>query len=81
MYSTSLLSSHRMAIMLVGWLTVVGTPACVGATPPRPDILVIVADDLGYRDLGSYGNKIATPNLDRLAAGGVQLTCLTPTKF
>ena len=41
----------------------------------RPNIIFIVADDLGYGDLGSYGcEDIETPNLDRLAATGVRLT-------
>ncbi len=39
-----------------------------------PNILIIVADDLGYSDLGSYGGEIDTPNLDALAKGGVRLT-------
>ena len=40
----------------------------------RPNVLLIVADDLGYSDLGSFGGEIQTPNLDRLAFGGVRLT-------
>jgi arylsulfatase len=44
------------------------------AAPPRPNIVVILADDLGYSDLGCYGGEIATPNLDRLAAGGLRFT-------
>ncbi|GLZ86978.1 arylsulfatase [Metapseudomonas resinovorans] len=40
----------------------------------RPNILLIVADDLGYSDLGAFGGEIATPNLDRLAESGLQLT-------
>ena len=43
--------------------------------PPMPNILIIVADDLGYADVGFNGGKtIATPNLDRLAATGINLT-------
>jgi arylsulfatase A-like enzyme len=43
--------------------------------PATPNILLIVADDLGYADLGCYGGKdIRTPNLDRLAQDGVRLT-------
>lgn len=40
----------------------------------RPNILVIVADDLGFADLGSFGGEIHTPNLDALALRGVRLT-------
>ena len=39
-----------------------------------PNILLIVADDLGYSDLGCYGGEIATPNLDALAGSGVRFT-------
>lgn len=42
--------------------------------PPRPNLLVILADDLGYSDLGCYGSEIATPNLDRLAKNGLRFT-------
>ena len=40
----------------------------------RPNILMIVADDLGFSDLGSYGGEIHTPNLDRLATQGMRFT-------
>ena len=40
----------------------------------RPNILLIVADDMGYTDLGSFGGEIPTPNLDELAYSGVRLT-------
>jgi arylsulfatase A-like enzyme len=46
-----------------------------GATTP-PNLLLIVADDLGYADLGSYGGDVATPNLDALAARGIRFTQL-----
>ena len=41
-------------------------------TDKRPNILVILADDLGYSDLGCYGSEIHTPNLDKLAQQGVR---------
>jgi arylsulfatase A len=50
-------------------LSVVNTKA------PRPNIIIINCDDLGYRDLGCFGSKsIRTPNIDRLATGGVRFT-------
>jgi arylsulfatase len=39
----------------------------------RPNLLVIVADDLGYSDLGAFGGEIRTPNLDKLALNGIRL--------
>ena len=40
----------------------------------RPNIILMMADDMGFSDLGCYGSEIATPNLDRLAKGGVRFT-------
>ncbi len=40
----------------------------------RPNIILIMADDMGYSDIGCYGGEIHTPNLDRLAAGGLRFT-------
>ena len=45
------------------------------AIAQRPNVVLIMADDLGYHDLGGYGHpKIKTPVLDRLAEQGVKLT-------
>ena len=45
------------------------------AETARPNVILIMADDLGYGDLGCYGHeKIRTPVLDRLAAEGMRLT-------
>lgn len=40
----------------------------------RPNVVLIVADDMGYSDIGAFGSEIATPHLDTLAASGVKLT-------
>ena len=44
------------------------------AQPKRPNVLLIVADDMGYSDIGPFGGEIATPTLDELAKEGLQLT-------
>ena len=50
------------------------TPA-VAAAPPRPNVVVVFIDDLGYADIGPFGaTKQKTPNLDRMAAEGMKLT-------
>ena len=50
-----------------------GLPAMTSAAD-KPHIVFILADDMGYSDLGCYGGEIATPNLDALAAGGLRFT-------
>lgn len=44
------------------------------AAVEQPNIIIILADDLGYSDIGSYGGEIQTPNLDQLAANGLRFT-------
>src|SRR6058998_3782142 len=44
------------------------------AAPGLPNIVLILADDLGYGDLGSYGSRIPTPNLDRMFQEGVRFS-------
>ena len=50
------------------------TLTAFAATPSRPNVVLILADDLGFSDLGSYGSEISTPNLDGLANNGVRFT-------
>ncbi len=44
------------------------------ASAPRPNIIVIMSDDMGYSDIGCYGSEIETPVLDKLAANGLRYT-------
>lgn len=46
----------------------------VTAATQRPNIIVIMADDMGYSDIGCYGSEISTPNIDSLADNGVRFT-------
>ena len=49
--------------------------SCASSRPSRrPNVVLILADDMGFSDLGCYGSEISTPNLDRLAAGGLRFT-------
>ena len=42
--------------------------------PGRPNIIVILVDDMGYSDIGCFGSEIRTPNLDSLAEGGLRFS-------
>jgi arylsulfatase len=65
---------NRLARLLLAKLLCLAALSLPAASAPRPNILLILADDLGFSDLGCYGSSIATPNLDRLAAGGLRFT-------
>jgi arylsulfatase A-like enzyme/beta-xylosidase len=72
-------STNMTALWVLGLSAIFASIATQGATSAsasheRPNFLIIVADDLGYSDIGAYGGEIATPNIDRLAAEGVSLT-------
>ena len=63
-------------VALLAGLAAAGLAApAVAAEPRRPNVVFVLADDLGYGDLGCYGQtKIKTPNIDKLAAEGMRLT-------
>jgi arylsulfatase len=66
---------HVFTTLAVAGATPAGSASA--PTPPapqRPNIVIILADDLGFSDLGCYGSEIATPNLDRLAAEGLRFS-------
>jgi arylsulfatase len=65
-----------MRLIFVFLLCMAALPLRVSAAAAttRPNIVLILADDLGFSDLGCYGSEIATPNIDRLAATGVRFT-------
>src|SRR5213075_912543 len=55
-------------------LILLAPPLASAAEPARPNVLLILADDMGFSDAGCYGGEIQTPNLDQLAANGVRFT-------
>jgi len=58
------------SLALPGYLKAVGSDSAA----KKPNIILIMADDLGYSDIGCYGGEIRTPNIDSLAAGGLRFT-------
>lgn len=64
----------RLGIAVAGFWVAIAAPAAQAAAP-RPNIIVILADDLGYGDVGVYGSRtIRTPHIDRMAREGARLT-------
>ena len=61
----------KCILAIVTALLVCSAPA---SAADRPNVLLILADDLGFSDLGCYGGEIETPNLDGLAEGGLRFT-------
>ncbi len=64
------MNRHATPLLCLMLMLVTGS----AESAPPPNILLIVADDLGYSDLGCYGGEIDTPNIDRLAAEGVRFS-------
>ncbi len=62
--------------IIISLLVALVTPAAVIAqdAPRRPNIVVILGDDLGFADMGMFGGEIKTPNLDAIAREGVRFT-------
>ena len=69
-------SGRLLARMLLTALTAFTTftTAVAGEVSEKPNIVIIMADDMGFSDIGCYGGEIQTPHLDQLAAGGLRYT-------
>ena len=64
---------NRRTFLTIGAI-VMATFSAAGAKDTRPNIVLIMADDMGWSDIGCYGGEVQTPNIDRLAAGGLRFT-------
>lgn len=73
------LTRRGWLVCWIPWLLASGMAAAqdnaaADNAPKRPNFLILLADDLGFSDLGCYGGEIATPHLDALAAGGLRFS-------
>ena len=72
--------TRRNLLRFIAWaaISALGCSRALAADAPtaprKPNVVFILADDLGYSDLGCYGSEIETPNLDRLAANGLRFS-------
>lgn len=64
----------KLHLLFLGLLALCGANAPAAQAAERPNIVVIMVDDMGFSDIGCYGSEIPTPNLDALAAGGVKFS-------
>ncbi|MBX6312150.1 MAG: arylsulfatase [Isosphaeraceae bacterium] len=60
--------------LLLVLIAIHGAPVAIAADAPRPNIVLIMADDMGFSDAGCYGGEIRTPNLDALAKDGLRFS-------
>lgn len=65
---------HRSLGLLAFSCALIFSSTISTAAPPRPNIVVILLDDMGYSDLGCYGSEIETPYIDKLASSGLRFT-------
>jgi arylsulfatase len=66
--------TRMLAMSAVCLLFVLTATASETTRPSRPNIVIVLVDDMGFSDVGCYGGEIDTPNIDRLAAGGLRFT-------
>lgn len=63
-----------LGFLFIAMLLAVSSTAFAADTPRRPNIVLILGDDMGFSDMGMFGSEIKTPNLDSLAKDGVRFT-------
>lgn len=63
----------KKAFITLNLLITFGSFSHAQTTSSKPNIILILVDDMGYSDLGNYGSEIKTPNLDKLATEGLRL--------
>lgn len=69
------MTAFKLVVAVIVMLpTLASLPLASATQVPRPNIVVILADDLGWSDIGSYGGEISTPNPDQLANQGIRFT-------
>ena len=69
------LATIRLTILCLALLALpMGSLVAAETQPVKPNILIILADDMGFSDIGSYGGEIQTPNLNQLATEGLRFT-------
>jgi arylsulfatase len=68
------LEAHPAVRLSLSLLALVLAAAAARGDPAKPNVVVILSDDMGFSDLGCYGGEIATPTLDALAANGLRFT-------
>ena len=60
------ISISTFGLLLLPWMGI--------RAQARPNIIVVLVDDMGYSDTGAFGGEVRTPNIDRLASGGLRFT-------
>lgn len=69
-WSSLAASKMKASILIVAFLSVFSFTYC---QTNKPHILLVIADDFGFNDIGYHGSEIKTPNLDKLAGEGIKL--------
>src|SRR6476659_7705491 len=64
----------RNLLLRITWAAFGCIASSLDASPAKPNVVIILADDMGFSDAGCYGGEIHTPNLDKLAQGGLRFT-------